>query len=131
MIAVVVVFWRVLGRDYAGHRAGERARSAYAQSRQRQDHVLGRRLRLLPRQPEQDDKTRLGGGLGLKSPFGTFYTPNISPDPKDGIGQWSEADFVTAMVKGTSPDGGTIIRRFRTPSYQRMKLDDCATCSPI
>ena len=55
--------------------------------------------------PEQDDKTRLGGGLGLKSPFGTFYVPNISPDQNDGIGKWSEADFVTAMMKGTSPDG--------------------------
>ena len=55
--------------------------------------------------PDQDDKTRLGGGLGLKSPFGTFYAPNISPDPNDGIGKWSEANFVTAMMKGTSPDG--------------------------
>src|SRR5262245_51912836 len=43
--------------------------------------------------PGQDDKTRLGGGLGLKSPFGTFYVPNISPDANDGIGKWSEADF--------------------------------------
>src|SRR6266511_3117171 len=42
--------------------------------------------------PKQEDKTRLGGGLGLKSPFGTFFTPNISPDRKDGIGGWSEAD---------------------------------------
>ena len=52
--------------------------------------------------PGQDDKTRLGGGLGLKSPFGTFFVPNISPDPNDGIGQWKEADFVSAMQKGTS-----------------------------
>jgi hypothetical protein len=28
---------------------------------------------------DQPDKTRLGGGLGLHSPFGTFYVPNISP----------------------------------------------------
>ena len=55
--------------------------------------------------PKQEDKTRLGGGLGLKSPFGTFFTPNISPDPNDGIGAWSEANFVTAMWKGTSPSG--------------------------
>ena len=55
--------------------------------------------------PGQDDKTKLGGGLGLKSPFGTFYAPNISSDPKDGIGSWTEAQFVTAMQKGTSPDG--------------------------
>jgi mono/diheme cytochrome c family protein len=74
--------------------------------------------------PQQDDKTRLGGGFGLKSPFGTFYVPNISPDPKDGIGKWSEADFVTAMVKGTSPDGQHLFPAFPYTSYQRMKLDD-------
>jgi hypothetical protein len=55
--------------------------------------------------PDQDEKIRLGGGRPLKSPFGTFYAPNISSDPNDGIGNWSEADFVTAMWKGTSPDG--------------------------
>jgi mono/diheme cytochrome c family protein len=74
--------------------------------------------------PEQDDKTRLGGGLGLKSPFGTFYTPNISPDPKDGIGRWSETNFVTAVLKGTSPDGQHLYPAFPYTSYQRMKLDD-------
>ena len=47
--------------------------------------------------PNQEDKTKLGGGLGLKSPFGTFFAPNISPDRDDGIGGWSEANFVTAM----------------------------------
>src|ERR1044072_2191671 len=45
--------------------------------------------------PGQEDKTRLGGGLGLKSPFGTFFVPNISSDPNDGIGKMSEADFAT------------------------------------
>src|SRR5687767_14696148 len=39
----------------------------------------------------KEDATRLGGGLGLKSPFGTFYVPNISSDRNDGIGSWSEA----------------------------------------
>jgi len=74
--------------------------------------------------PGQDDRTRLGGGLGLKSPFGTFYVPNISPDPNDGIGKWSEADFVTAMQKGTSPDGRHYFPAFPYTSYQRMRLDD-------
>jgi mono/diheme cytochrome c family protein len=74
--------------------------------------------------PDQDDKTRLGGGLGLKSPFGMFYAPNISPDANDGIGQWSEANFVTAMVKGTSPDGEHLFPALPYTSYQRMKLDD-------
>jgi mono/diheme cytochrome c family protein len=74
--------------------------------------------------PQQDDKTRLGGGLALKSPFGTFYVPNISADAKDGIGNWSEAQFVTAMTKGTSPDGRHYYPAFPYTSYQRMGSAD-------
>jgi len=74
--------------------------------------------------PDEDDKTRLGGGLALKSPFGTFYVPNISPDRRDGIGAWSEADFVTALTKGTSPDGRHYFPAFPYTSYQRMQLAD-------
>ena len=71
-----------------------------------------------------DDKTRLGGGLALKSPFGTFYVPNISSDPRDGIGAWNESDFVTALSRGTSPDGRHYYPAFPYTSYQRMRLDD-------
>jgi mono/diheme cytochrome c family protein len=74
--------------------------------------------------PGQDDRMRLGGGLGLNSPFGTFYVPNISSDPSDGIGKWSEANFVTAMVKGTSPEGSHYFPAFPFTSYQRMTLAD-------
>src|SRR5262245_2392373 len=74
--------------------------------------------------PNQADKTKLGGGLGLQSPFGTSFTPNISPDRNDGIGGWSEADFVTAMWKGTSPDGSHYYPAFPYTSYQRMKVED-------
>jgi len=74
--------------------------------------------------PNQEDKTKLGGGLGLKSPFGTFYVPNISPDPNDGIGLWSEADFATAMLKGTSPDGRHYFPAFPYTSYQRIHTED-------
>ena len=74
--------------------------------------------------PGQDDKTKLGGGFGLKSPFGTFYTPNISPDPNQGIGKWTEANFVTAMVKGTSPDGRHYFPAFPYTSYQRIGTGD-------
>ena len=74
--------------------------------------------------PNQPDRTRLGGGLALPSPFGTFYVPNISPDPNDGIGKWSEAEFVTAMTKGTSPDGRHYFPAFPYTSYQRMRIED-------
>src|SRR5205814_9327354 len=49
---------------------------------------------------------------------------NISPDPNDGIGKWSEADFVTAMTKGTSPDGRHYFPAFPYTSYQRMRVED-------
>jgi mono/diheme cytochrome c family protein len=74
--------------------------------------------------PKDEDRTRLGGGFALNSPFGTFYVPNISPHPRDGIGAWSEAQFVTAMVKGTSPDGRHYYPAFPYTSYQRMHLED-------
>ena len=74
--------------------------------------------------PDKVDRLRLGGGLALKSPFGTFYVPNISPDLKDGIGAWSEANFVTALWKGTSEDGDNLFPAFPYTSYQHMQLND-------
>jgi mono/diheme cytochrome c family protein len=70
------------------------------------------------------DYTRLGGGLGLSSPFGTFFVPNISPDPADGIGAWSEADFVTALWKGTSRRGRHLFPAFPYTSYMHIELSD-------
>ncbi|HVZ52179.1 MAG TPA: cytochrome c [Pseudolabrys sp.] len=74
--------------------------------------------------PKQEDRTRLGGGLALPTAFGTFYVPNISSDPKDGIGGWSEAQFASAMLKGTSPAGDHLYPAFPYTSYQHMRLDD-------
>jgi mono/diheme cytochrome c family protein len=72
----------------------------------------------------QDDRTVLGGGVAIPSPFGTFYAPNISPNPVDGIGRWSEASFVTAVLKGTSPAGQHYFPAFPYTSYQHMTLED-------
>jgi hypothetical protein len=71
------------------------------------------------------------GGLPLKTIFGTFFPPNISSDRNDGIGSWSEANFVTAMWKGTSPDGSHYYPVFPYTSYQRMKLEDVRDLSLI
>ncbi|MBN8990882.1 MAG: cytochrome c [Rhizobiales bacterium] len=74
--------------------------------------------------PNQPDRLKLGGGLPIPSPFGTFNVPNISPDPNDGIGKWSEADFVTAVLKGTSPSGVHYFPAFPYASYEHAKLED-------
>jgi mono/diheme cytochrome c family protein len=74
--------------------------------------------------PNQPDRLKLGGGLAMPSPFGTIHVPNISPDPTDGIGRWSEADFVTAVLKGTSPDGAHYFPAFPYAAYQHAKVED-------
>jgi len=74
--------------------------------------------------PDKVDPRRLGGGLALTTPFGIFYVPNISPDPKNGIGRWSEANFVTALWKGTSAHGTNLYPAFPYTSYQHMQLND-------
>ncbi|MDB5501040.1 MAG: alkylated repair protein [Tardiphaga sp.] len=74
--------------------------------------------------PAQPDRTRLGGGLPITSPFGTFYVPNISPDPNAGIGRWTEAEFVTALAKGTSPSGQHYFPAFPYTTYQHTKVED-------
>jgi mono/diheme cytochrome c family protein len=74
--------------------------------------------------PGQPDRTRLGGGLAIPSPFGTFYAPNISPDPVDGIGRWSEAEFVRAVTQGISPAGTHYFPAFPYTSYQHARVSD-------
>jgi mono/diheme cytochrome c family protein len=74
--------------------------------------------------PNQPDRLKLGGGLAIPSPFGTFYAPNISPDPTDGIGRWSEADFVGAVTRGVSPAGAHYFPAFPYTSYAHAKIED-------
>lgn len=45
------------------------------------------------------------GGRPLETPFGTIYSTNISPDPRTGIGRWSEAAFRRAMREGVDREG--------------------------
>lgn len=73
---------------------------------------------------EGDDLFRLGGGLKLATPFGTFVVPNISSSDADGIGSWSLTEFANAMTHGTSPDGENLYPAFPYTSYARMSGQD-------
>ena len=66
----------------------------------------------------------LAGGLALETPYGTFHVPNITPDPRTGIGRWSESDFLRAMTEGTAPDGSPYYPSFPYTSYTRMHRQD-------
>ena len=62
----------------------------------------------------------LAGGLALATPFGTFYSPNITPDPTTGIGAWRLEDFVAALRHGTSPQGDPFYPAFPYTSFSGM-----------
>jgi mono/diheme cytochrome c family protein len=71
-----------------------------------------------------EEKEVLVGGRCLKTGFGTFHVPNISPDRETGIGNWSTIDFVNAMKRGIAPDGSYLYPAFPYTSYQRMTYED-------
>lgn len=62
----------------------------------------------------------LAGGRALITEFGTFYPPNITPDPQTGIGKWSEQDFIRAMREGRDPEGDPLYPAFPYPAYTRL-----------
>jgi len=66
----------------------------------------------------------LAGGRALATPFGTFYTPNITPDPDTGIGRWTDAQFLRALREGVRPDGANYFPVFPYPSFTGITDSD-------
>ncbi len=64
------------------------------------------------------------GGLAIKTPFGTIYTPNITPNKQYGIGNWSTKEFIKAMRKGTSPTGKYYYPAFPYLYFNRVTTKD-------
>ncbi|MEK7948047.1 cytochrome c [Pigmentiphaga sp. YJ18] len=64
------------------------------------------------------------GGRALATPFGTFYGPNLTPDPEHGLGKWSAADFWRALHQGKAPDGSLLYPAFPYPSYRHVSRTD-------
>ena len=73
---------------------------------------------------EKKDAVAYAGGRALKTPFGTFYGPNITPHKEAGLGAWSEADFMRAMREGVRRDGANLFPAFPYPSFTKMSDAD-------
>ena len=73
---------------------------------------------------KKNNGPRLAGGRAFETDFGTFYSPNITPDVQTGIGVWTYADFKTAMRHGRAPDGSHYFPSFPYTSYTRMTDED-------
>ena len=64
------------------------------------------------------------GGRPIPTPFGTFYSPNITPDTKQGLGTWSATDFWHALHNGYSKDGSLLYPTFPYTNYTRVSRSD-------
>jgi mono/diheme cytochrome c family protein len=66
------------------------------------------------------------GGLPMRTPLGTVYSTNISPDAQSGIGAWSERDFERALRRGVARDGHNLYPAMPYPSYAKVSDADVA-----
>lgn len=73
---------------------------------------------------EGDAAPALAGGRALKTPFGTYYSTNITPDRETGIGGWSDSDFIRAMREGVAPDGSHYFPVFPYTSFTGLSDAD-------
>ena len=60
------------------------------------------------------------GGLGLDTPFGTFRSPNITPDKQYGIGAWRQAEFKAALRNGIGRNGEYLFPVFPYTSFTKL-----------
>ena len=64
------------------------------------------------------------GGRAIETPFGTIYSPNITPDRETGIGAWADDDFYRALHSGIGPDGTRLYPAFPYPYLTKVTRDD-------
>jgi mono/diheme cytochrome c family protein len=65
------------------------------------------------------------GGFAMPTPFGTLYSPNITPDEATGIGQWTSDEFYQMLHTGHSRDGTLLYPAMPFPAYTKVTREDC------
>jgi mono/diheme cytochrome c family protein len=66
----------------------------------------------------------LAGGKPLVTAFGTFFGPNITPDPETGIGTWTEDQFQRALREGIDEHGQYLYPVFPFTSFTNISDAD-------
>lgn len=76
--------------------------------------------------PAPNLKTPLAGSeIGFEVPgLGIFYPPNLTPDKKTGLGDWTDAEVVAAFTTGVRPDGRQLAPAMPWMSYGHITADD-------
>ncbi|MEJ6006333.1 cytochrome c [Paucibacter sp. AS339] len=64
------------------------------------------------------------GGRAIPTPFGSVFTPNLTPDDKTGLGQWRADDFWRALHHGRGKDGRLLTPAFPYTNYSLVTRAD-------
>ncbi len=72
----------------------------------------------------QDPDSAFAGGRVFDTRFGSYYSPNITPDEKTGIGLWKKEEFMVVMQYGVSPKGAHYYPVFPYTSLSSMRNED-------
>ncbi|GLQ91101.1 c-type cytochrome [Dyella acidisoli] len=64
------------------------------------------------------------GGRAMATPFGTLYSPNISPDSTTGLGAWTADEFYTMMHSGRTRSGALLYPAMPFASYTKVTRAD-------
>lgn len=64
------------------------------------------------------------GGLSIETPFGVFYSPNITPDKEYGIGTWTEEEFIRSLHEGKSKDGSNLFPVYPYLYFAKVSKSD-------
>lgn len=69
-----------------------------------------------------DPKTQIpyAGGRGVRTPFGTVISANITPDLETGIGRWTDQQFDQAVRYGKRVDGAHLYPAMPYPYYRKL-----------
>ncbi len=70
------------------------------------------------------DGPPFAGNFPLKTPFGTIYTSNITPDAETGIGTWSKEAFRRSMKDGVNRKGHHLYPAFPYDQFTKVRDAD-------
>ena len=66
----------------------------------------------------------MSGGVAFRTPFGTVYSTNITPDKETGIGGWTAEEFADSMRAGIRPGGEHLYPVFPYTSFTHLTNSD-------
>lgn len=69
-------------------------------------------------------KKIFSGSRPMPTPFGTLYSPNITPDATTGIGKWTSDDFYRMLHTGRSRDGALLYPAMPFAAYTKVTRAD-------